>query len=331
MSEGPRVGVLGCGGIARAHLNNLAALDLGRPWAYADVRRSAAEECLERFGGSYATDDPEKLLADPQVDIVIVATPDRLHAAQAVQVLSAGKHLFLEKPMATNVADALRVQRAASSSDRKFMVDLKFRFAPAIVAAQSFVTRPLVIFGQSVGDPEPEGHWRLDPNFSDGVVYDLGPHLFDLLYCLAGRAEPVRIYAEGGALRRPGSPLVDNLVTTFKFANGVRATAIVGNSGQSGFASKWLIEVFGGDRCATVYDHAQSVSLRQAGGEIVPAELPANRSPREDLKTALRLYLEAVVSGTKPPVGAEDGVRVTRMIEAALESAASGRPVELSA
>ncbi len=158
MSEGPRVGVLGCGSIARAHLSNLAALDLGRPWAYADVRRSAAEEYLERFGGSYATDDPEKLLADPQVDVVIVATPDRLHAAQALQVLSAGKHLFLEKPMATNLADALRVQRAAAASDRTFMVDLKFRFAPAIVAAQSFVTRPLVVFGQSMGDPEPEGH-----------------------------------------------------------------------------------------------------------------------------------------------------------------------------
>jgi predicted dehydrogenase len=330
VTDGPRIGFIGCGSIARAHLTNLAELGLAQAWAYADARPEAAEAYLEQFGGSYATDDMDRLLADRQIDAVVIATPDKLHVEHALKAIAAGKHLFLEKPMATSVSDALRLARAAAGSDRKFMVDFKFRFAPSAVAARRFVPRPLMLFGQSVGDPEPPGHWRLDPALSLGPVYDLGPHLYDLLYWLAGEAEPVRVYAEGGALQRPGSPLVDNLVTTFQYASGARATSIIGNSGQSGFASKWLVESFGGDRNATIHDHAQAVTLRLAGGEIVPADLPEGRSTRGDLKIALESFLRALAEDRAPPVGAADGVRVTRMIEAAFESAATGRPVELA-
>ena len=243
----------------------------------------AAELYLGRFGGAYATDDVDRLLADPDVDVVVVATPDKLHAEHALAVLAAGKHLFLEKPMATTVSDALRVAAAAARSPGQFMVDFKFRFAHAAAAAREFVPRPLVLFGQAVGDPEPPGHWRLDPALSAGVLYDLGPHLYDLLYWLAGEAEPVRVYAEGGALQRPGSPLVDNLIATFKYANEARATAIVGNSGQSGFASKWMVESFGGDRNATIHDHAQSLTLREAGGQ---AARPTCRRPARPAATS---------------------------------------------
>lgn len=329
-STGPRIGIIGCGNISRSHLTNLAESDIAQAWAYADVRRTAADQYLEDFGGSYATDDMDRLLADPAIDIILIATPDKLHAEHALKVLATGKHLFLEKPMATTVSDALRVQRAAAASPGKFMVDFKFRFAHASVVSREFVQHPLTIFGQSVGDPEPDGHWRLDPRLSAGVMFDLGPHLFDLIYWLAGEAEPTRIYAEGGAIQRPGSPLVDNLITTFRFANDVRATAIVGNACQSGFASKWMLESFGGDVSATIYDHAQSVSLRRAGGEIVPASIPDGRSTRDDLKRAFFSFITAVVNGTAPPVGAADGVRATRMIEAAIDSATSGRPVDLT-
>jgi predicted dehydrogenase len=270
------------------------------------------------------------VLADPEIDIVLVATPDKLHAEHALKVLATGKHLFLEKPMATSVSDALRVAAAVNRSPGKFMVDFKFRFAHAAAAARAFVPRPLMVFGQSVGDPEPPGHWRLDPALSAGVLYDLGPHLYDLLYWLAGEAEPVRVYAEGGAIQRPGSPLVDNLIATFKYANEARATAIVGNSGQSGFASKWMIESFGGDRNATIHDHAQTLTVREAGGQPVKAELPVDRSTRGDLKIALEAFVHAVATGGAPPIGAIDGVRVTRMIEGAIESAGIGRPIELT-
>jgi predicted dehydrogenase len=330
VTDGPRIGFIGCGSIARAHLTNLAELGLAQAWAYADARPEAAEAYLEQFGGSYATDDMDRLLADRQIDAVVIATPDKLHVEHALKAIAAGKHLFLEKPMATSVSDALRLARAAAGSDRKFMVDFKFRFAHAAAAAREFVPRPLVLFGQAVGDPEPPGHWRLDPSLSAGVLYDLGPHLYDLLYWLAGEAEPVRVYAEGGALQRPGSPLVDNLIATFKYANEARATAIVGNSGQSGFASKWMVESFGGDRNATIHDHAQSLTLREAGGQARAADLPEARSTHGDLKIALESFLSAVASGGRPPVGAIDGVRVTRMIEAAIESAASARPVDLA-
>jgi myo-inositol 2-dehydrogenase/D-chiro-inositol 1-dehydrogenase len=330
MDEPLRLGFLGCGHIARAHLANLASLGLARPRAYADLSLAAAEHCLAEWGGAYATTDPDRLLADPAIDAVVVATPDARHADQACQVLASGKHLFLEKPMALTVGDAERVAVAAARARGRFMLDLKFRFAPTVAAARRFVPRPQMLVGQAMGDPEPAGHWRLDPTHSAGVVYDLGPHLFDLLYWLAGEAEPVRVYAEGGALRRPGEPLVDSLIATIRFANEARATAILGNSGQSDVVSKWLLEVFGGDRSATIHGHGQEVALRLAGGETLPANLPADRSTRADLKRSLQCFLTAVSADRPPPIGAADGLRVTRLIEATLDSAATGRPIALA-
>ena len=329
-NNGPRVGIVGCGNISHGHLDNLAALGLAQPWAYADVRLPAADDYLAHYGGRYATDDPGRLFADPEVDVVIIASPDTLHAEQAISALRAGKHVFLEKPIATTVADALRVEQAALASDCRFTLDFKFRWTQAVATARAFVPNPLVLFGQAMGDPEPEGHWRLDPTYSAGVVYDLGPHLFDLMYWLSGESEPIRVYAEGGALMRPGHALVDNLVTTICFANGVRATTAIGNSGASGFASKWLIEAFGGDRSATIYDHVRSVSLRRASGEIVEPAPTGKGARLNDLGSALEAFLRCVIVGGTPAVGAADGVRVTRMLEAALESAGSARAIDLT-
>lgn len=153
--HGPRIGIIGCGTIARTYLTNLASLGIAHAWAYADVLPAVAEACLDTFGGAYATADIERVFADPQVDVVIVASPDNFHADHALRALAAGKHLFLEKPLATSVADAERVQRAATASDRLCMVDLKYRFAHAVEAARRFVPHPVALVGQAVGDPEP--------------------------------------------------------------------------------------------------------------------------------------------------------------------------------
>jgi myo-inositol 2-dehydrogenase/D-chiro-inositol 1-dehydrogenase len=321
-----RVGVVGCGGIARSHLTNLSASPYGEPYAYMDVNLPAAESYKERFGGEYATSDFEQILDDPKIDVILISSPDNLHSEQAMQALATGKHLFLEKPLATNIADALRVQEAVRAAKGKFMLDLKFRFAPALGAARDFVTQPMMIFGQAVGDPIPAGHWRKNPKMANGIIYDLGPHLYDLMYWFA-RAEPVRIFTEG--IPDAESGLIDNAITTFHFANGARAVAMFGTAGQSAFTSKWLIELFGGDRNATVHAHAQEAVLRVVGGEVTRPTLPEGRSTGGDLGIALNAFLRAIVEDTDPPVSIEDGVRVTRMIDAALRSVESGQVVEL--
>ena len=119
------------------------------------------------------------------------------------------------------------------------------------------------------------------------------------------------------------------VVPTVCFANQTRATAIIGCAGQSGFVSKWLLECFGGDHSATVHEHGQAVVLRHAGGEVAPADLPTEISTHADLRRSLESFLRAVIDNRRPPVGSDDGLRVTRMIEAALESAASGQSVNL--
>src|SRR5687768_4741506 len=94
---------IGCGGIATAHLRN--ALQMPEDIelrAYADIREEAAKRFLHEYGGVYYTTDSERIFRDDQIDLVLICTQHDSHMPLAVKAAEAGKHIFLEKPMAKN-------------------------------------------------------------------------------------------------------------------------------------------------------------------------------------------------------------------------------------
>ncbi len=124
------VGIIGCGGIARGkHFRELSEVPQARLVACADVDFDRARGLAQLAGAGFWTDDHRQLLARNDVDAVVVATPHPSHVAIGLDVLKAGKHLLLQKPMATTNRDAARMVRASENSDRIVLV-LPYLFAP---------------------------------------------------------------------------------------------------------------------------------------------------------------------------------------------------------
>ncbi|MDT0142078.1 Gfo/Idh/MocA family oxidoreductase [Microbacterium sp. PRC9] len=134
----PRWGILGPGGIARAFTSDLrtAGLDVA---AVGSRRRETAEAFAADFGIPHAHGSYEELVADPDVDIVYIATPHPMHAANALLALEAGKHVLVEKPFTLNAAEALAVRDAAAQRGLLAMEAMWTRYLPHMVRIRELV------------------------------------------------------------------------------------------------------------------------------------------------------------------------------------------------
>jgi phthalate 4,5-cis-dihydrodiol dehydrogenase len=175
--------------------------------------RAAAREQFERTFGCTAYPTLEHLLADPHLSAIYVATPQELHATHAIEALHAGKHVLVEKPMATNVADGLRMVEAARKAGRILLVGPSHGFdAPVQRAAQLIgsgafgAVRMVTAFNFTDYLYRPRRPEELDPRLGGGVVFSQGSHQIDVVRRLIGK--PVlRVRATAGNWdpRRPGN------------------------------------------------------------------------------------------------------------------------------
>jgi predicted dehydrogenase len=190
------VGVIGCGDIARVrYFPSIAALpDLALAGVYSRTL-PACEPITRRYGGTMHA-DLDSFLRDPQIDAVIVATPHPSHAELAIKALAAGKHVLVEKPMATSLADAARIRQAAERSGRVLMA-LPFDESPPMQAAKRLMQSG-AIGRVSSADAVLAHHgpvhapWFFDRREAGwGVLADLGIYLISQLTYLFGPAESV--------------------------------------------------------------------------------------------------------------------------------------------
>ena len=137
-SSSPRWGILGPGGIARAFTSDLrtAGLDVA---AVGSRRRDTADAFAAEFGIPHSHGSYEELVADPDVDIVYIATPHPMHAANALLALEAGKHVLVEKPFTLNAAEAAAVRDAAAERGLLAMEAMWTRYLPHMVRIREIV------------------------------------------------------------------------------------------------------------------------------------------------------------------------------------------------
>jgi len=165
---------------------------------------------------------PAELIADPNVDAVLIALPTVFHADVAVQALEAGKHVLCDKPMALRPADCDRMIRAAESSGRRLMVAQCLRFWPQYVLIKDLVdggrvgrVRHAVL--RRVGSPPTysAGNWLLKAEQSGGALLDLHVHDIDFAHYLLG--VPATIYARGAVGPSNG---IDHVVALYSYDDG---------------------------------------------------------------------------------------------------------------
>lgn len=134
------VGVLGCGPIAQAgHFESCAKAGNARLYAVCDV----ADDLRERMAGTHAPEKSfsnyDEMLADPEVDAVIIATPDAFHVPASIRALDSGKHVLCEKPVATSLEEALNLQAAVTRSGKKFQIGHMKRYDLGLQEAKRFI------------------------------------------------------------------------------------------------------------------------------------------------------------------------------------------------
>jgi predicted dehydrogenase len=305
---------IGCGFIAGIHAASIGRIDGARLVHACDLREHAAAAFAARFAVPAWSSDPAAVLADPGVDGVLICTHPESHAELAIAAARAGKHLFVEKPLATTSQGCRAIIAAAASAGVTLAVDLKFRHAEAIRAVQAAVPEPVLIVAQTAMDPLPDDSPHMDPAAGGGVLENLGAHLFDLVCALAGAA-PARVFAEGRRLPGRSRTLVDAVAGTLTFPSGCVASFVVADTGEWPHASKWFYEVSNVDARAVISEHCRRAVIASAtGSETVEAlDVP----PHEvGARAALADFVEAARHGRQPLASGADGLRSVVVVEA---------------
>jgi predicted dehydrogenase len=201
-----RYAIVGAGVMGRVHARSLAVLhDDVELVGVADSNRELAEQCASGAGAS-AFDDYHALLDALSPDVVVVATPHLSHAAVSIDCLEHGAHVIVEKPMAIDVAEADAMLLAARTAARHLVVDLQYRFVPAVEAAKELIDAGRVgrIIRASCVEStmRSAAYYRSAPwrgtwaGEGGGVLVNQAPHPLDLLCYLAGPAARVAAWTE---------------------------------------------------------------------------------------------------------------------------------------
>ena len=263
----------------------------------------------------------EAALRNPDIDAVLIATRHDLHAPLVLAALDAGKHVFVEKPMALTVEQCTAIVERADAAGRIVMVGFNRRFAPAAVrvrdAFRAVLEPRTVIYRVNAGILPPD-HWLRDPGEGGGRLLGEGVHFLDWARWFL-ESDPVSVQA--ASIRRGGLIDGDNLSIAMQFASGSLATIHYCSQGAPG-VGKERIEIFGGGRAAIVDDFA---AVEIAGG---PREERGRRGTVEKGHFEIvQNFHDAIAKGVPPGVTAADGWWATWCARAAEESLSTGRPV----
>jgi predicted dehydrogenase len=181
-----RIGLVGCGSFARFSMAQYRHLPGVVITAVADIDGAAAGRAATELDATPRR--PEDLLTSDDVDLVYIATPPSLHFAQARTALLAGKHVLVEKPPATTVADTEELSRLAARADRLCVANLLLRHNPLSDSVRRVIDSRLLgglIHGLFINDASDEGlgrnHWFWNRDVSGGIFIEHGVHFFDLV------------------------------------------------------------------------------------------------------------------------------------------------------
>lgn len=307
------VAVIGAGGIATGfHLPNLGRIPGCRLVAVVDRGGQQAKHWGERFGAAYCATDYHEVLADAAVDAVIIATRHNLHKQMALDAVAAGKHVFVEKPLALATSDCDEICAAVEAAGVLLTVGFNRRFAPLGLRAKAAVSAleaPKAMLYRCNADMLPKDHWALDPVEGGGRILGEAVHFFDFARWFFD-SDPVSIRAERMDVADAAFEN-DTLGVVMRFKDGSIATIFYTGAGSSA-VGKERIEVFGGGG-ALVLDDFQSLTFHNLQGVD-------ERSRRMDkgLYGLLAHFMCAVQGKESLRVTAWDGRWATYIAEEAL-------------
>ncbi|MFD9681238.1 Gfo/Idh/MocA family oxidoreductase [Rhodococcus sp. NPDC059969] len=336
MSASVAVGLIGAGWIGRFHGESVALRIPGtRLVAVADPASGAAASLIERVSpDARPYTDALELIADPNVEAVLISTPASTHTDLVVAAAEAGKHVFCEKPMALTLEDADRAIGACAANNVALQVGFNRRFAADFAAAHDVITTG------GIGTPQLLRSLTRDPGITADVAARVRPwtifnetliHDFDALLWLNPGARVVEVFAQADALIHPQykeQGYLDTSMVQLRFDNGALASAEANFHATYGYDVRG--EVFGSGGMVSAGEVTRT-AMRHYSSPGVLADTPrVNIELFHDAYVAqLAHFADCVRSGTAPSVDGLDARNALEIALAAKESVETGLPVSL--
>jgi predicted dehydrogenase len=287
--------------------------------------------------------DVAALLAEPGIDLVVVASPDALHAEHAIAALEAGKHVLIDKPFATSLADAHRIAAAGDAANKQVTVfqnrrwDSDFRTLQRLIAEDALGE---IVQFESHFDrwrPTPTGLWK--EAREGGIWLDLGPHLIDQALVLFGRPEGISLDL---ATLRDGAPSPDYFHAVLRYERRrviLHATKLAAQHGLRfavhGTRASWIKHGSDPQEAATLAGRApegEDWGFDPIEGVLTAGEDGAASSVLNE-RGDYRLFWQALAAAIRGeganPVPASEAITVMEMLDAGLRSAAARAEIVL--
>lgn len=326
------IGIIGAGRIGKVHAENLALRISGAHIvAITDLQPDAAQTLAKHCGIPRTVPHAEEVLADRNVDAVLICSPTDTHTDLIVQAAASGKHVFCEKPIAHTLQEIDRALDAVRAAGVQLQIGFNRRFDANFARVRQAVTRGEIGHPSRLHivsrDPAPPSMAYI--RNSGGIFLDMTIHDFDMARFLMGE-EPEEIYATGGVMTDPEIAAADDLdsaLIVLRFKSG--ALGVIDNARRASYGYDQRVEVFGSlGRIATDNCYANQAVISDA--ESVRRDLPLNffmDRYTESFVEEIRAFIAAVQKGGPASVTGSDGRAAVMMAIAARQSYEKQKPV----
>jgi len=345
VTEPVRVGVVGCGMIAKRYVTDSAAFDTWQPVACADLDAASAEAFAAEHG--LRTEPVDELLADPEVELVLNLTPPNAHAPLIRSALAAGKHVYSEKPLATSVAEGRELVAQAEQ------LGLRLGCAPDTFLGSAYQTGRRLIEDGAIGEPLGAAGAMLvggpdswHPNAEmffrtgGGPLLDIAPYYLTAIVSLLGRIESVAGFAVTrtprrtlGAGPRAGETFTIEVPThaaaVLRLEGGALATLTVSFEARGQYVSG--LQIFGSEGMLVLPDanaFGGDVSVRHGRSEPEPVPY-TSRGGQETRGLGVHELIESMRTGRPHGASGALALHVLEAADAVTRSAAERHVIDV--
>lgn len=334
------IAIVGAGVWGETHAAIYQEHPMANPVAICDLNRERAQRIAEKYGIPRVYGDVNDMLSDGGFSAVSIVTPDFLHADVAVACARAGKHMLIEKPLATTAEDVKRIAAAAREAGVRVMVDLHNRWSPPFASAKATVEEGALGELRTAYFRLNDIKWvatdMLGWSASSSILWFLGSHSFDTLQWLFDDIV-TRVYSVStrGVLDALGVETVDSYLTTLEFSRG--GIAQMENGWITPNANMGLNDIkcnLTGDKGMIAIDttHHNMIQMFTDTSASVPDVLVRNRvhgRVKGFAYESIRSFVDCLAADAPFVVSLEDAARTTQAILAIMESAKTRMPVEV--
>lgn len=338
-----QVGIVGLGWVAGAHIETIAAVKGARVVAVCTRKPLTEKDIAAQYGiQAKVYHDYEKMLADPELDMVSICTPNDLHPAQTIAAAQAGKHLYIEKPIAVTYADAKAMRQAIRQAGVKACVGFECRFSKQFAMTKSIIDRGLlgdlhygeVDYYHGIGPWYGQIEWNVRRDCGGSALLSGGCHALDILLMAMG--DEVEEVASYGAKSRSGYfagyEYDPTSVTILKFKNGkVGKTAACIDCIQPYYFHVHLVGSQGSLLDNKLYSEQIDGLNKERWSVLETAMVDSGEVLDHPYQPQFQAFVDSIRQGTTMPLTDFDTAFAThRVIYAADLAAAEGRPVKLT-